>query len=143
MHHWKSCHIILRCFKYLENVLRSYAIFSLCWIHSFASYDFRIEIQHCIKESSFNIRFLNTQKIFDFPIEENVFLGKRNTQNRKNYSRSKNVLQKKTSQHIICIHCLTVVILLNTTMEFRYSSLFHVEQLAYFIGIYWLNTWIK
>ena len=46
-------------------------------------------------KSSFNIRFLNTQKIFDFPIEENLFLGKINTQNRKNYSRSKNVLQKK------------------------------------------------
>ena len=42
-----------------------------------------------------------------------------------------------------CKKAITVVILLNTTMEFRYSRLFQVEQLAYFIGIYWLNTWIK
>ena len=46
-------------------------------------------------KSSFNIRFLNTQKIFDFPIEENVFWAKEILKFVKNYSRSKNVLQKK------------------------------------------------
>ena len=34
-------------------------------------------------KSSFDIRLSNIQKILSFPIEENVFLSKRNTQIRK------------------------------------------------------------